>query len=436
MTVAVDVPGSDRSVEPYFRLLLVGIEGGEVERRLQEIRREGWFERVRVVSPDDLDSHVTSDVSELGTTDPHGCLVVMWDLDAVRDGQPRGETVLSELVTERFELASRWSTQRVTFGFAETTPRLSFLDLVELVDRNVAYLGSFDDCVDTLNRWCGPPDEPGLLGRPFKKLPSKWLRNLHHDYLNGGVLSMYTGPHVKGLGLLAEQQVVDYWQDALRNVLVHVRESRPCRAMRSFRLEDEPEVVRKLANTPFRLIVPHWLREDLREREQVDGEDFLTYRSRGEAIASATALTGEGVFHVLLWDGNDPPEVVRPEVGAAPVPVVLVGEEAPQASWSDWQRLLRRNVLGGYSRAELVGRNARGTSILGLKPARWRPFCFRSSPDAFADMCKVMSRSLESLRPAIGEGRSRKLAWSLAEIEAARELYFGSSELGESGGDA
>lgn len=436
MTIAAEAPRPDRSLAPYFRSVFVGSQRSEVARCLDEMRCDGRFECFRALSPGDLADPHAAEVAEMGTAELHGCLTVIWDLDACREGNHPGD-VLGWLLAQSVDPMCRWSNQRVAFGFAEEPPALSFLDLVGLVERNVAYVGSVADCADTLHRWCGSIDGPGHLGGAFKKLPSKWLRGLRHDYLAGGVLSMFTRPHVEERGLMRDQQVVDFWQDALRNVLVHVRENLACRAMRSPRPEDEPEALRILQKMPFRLLSPEWLSEALRERDQVEGVDFVSYRTADEAVAAAAATAGKGVAHVLLWDGGeDPPVLQGPDEAPALVPVVLVGETPPKRSWKEWQGLLGRNVLGGYGRDELLSRDERGRSVLDCKPSRWRPFCVCSLPEVFADVARRMARSLEVLRPVLEGERSRKLEHSIAELGAARNLYFGSLETNEPGGEA
>ncbi len=433
MTSPTGSAATERRGESLIRCAIVAPEESEAAGHLARIARENGLRDIEHLVPSDLAMEdplgfATDDLSlvaRLRSTESRGCLVTLWDLDALGVGEEAGEGHLGGEVRELLGQTARWAGQHVAFGSSKGYGRLSFFNFTRAIDANLAFVGTAADCETVLRWWCGTDTSPGLLREAFKKPPSRWLCDVRHDYVARGVLSQLVRESVEELGLVEDQKVVDFWQDALRNVLVHRLRNVASRAMVGASLADEPELVRRIASTPFRLVAPRWVADRLSERGSEAGRDFLSYGSGEEAVSVSKSLASEGVAHALFWEGDDPPMLSGPETAPAAVPTLLVGSEPPRRTWSEWQNLLSRNVLGGFGREELTAQDRGGASILDIKPSRWRPFCFRSLAEALADIRCVMKRSIDELGPAIGPDRTAKLAWSLRGIDAARALYFG-----------
>lgn|GEM_PF-4700962 len=430
MTGPVGTAATEPRQGRLVRCAIVSHGESEAAEHLARIVQGEGLDGVERLAPSDLAKDEPPALARLRSTELRGCLVTLWDLDALGKGEEDGQGVLGEEVRELLDKTARWAGQHVAFGCSEGAGSLSFLDFTEAVDANLVFVGAPADCAAALRCWCGTDASPGVLKGAFGKLPSKWLRSVRHDYVAGGVLSLSVRPSVEDLGLLEVQKVVDFWQDAVRNVLVHCRENLSSRAMVGPTLADEPEVVRRIASTPFRLVAPRWIAEPLSERGSEEGRDFVGYASGEEAVSVSKSLAADRVAHALFWEGDDPPVLSGPEAAPALIPTLLVGSEPPRRTWSEWQGLFSRNVLGGFSLEELTAKDRLGASILDIKPSRWRPFCFRTLAEALGDVRRVMKRSIDELGPAIGVDRSAKLARSLRGIDAARALYFGPSGTG------
>lgn len=424
---------ADFAEEPFFHLLYVGGDSDASTDLLAAARESGWFEKVLRVEPrrDDL-----IDVDELAKAEElyvgvfRGCLVVVWDFDGLWPSYGDSALRNTARIAERVQQARKWSQQVIGFGLTTTTPPASsFLELAELIAGDVAAVGDAGTCLETLRRWCAPSRETLGLRASFQKGPSGWLRYIKHDYLNNGVLSSRLRPALDATGLADRQPVIDFWQNALRNVLIDVRSNVRARAFTAEGIDDEPEIVRTLHATAFQLVAPDCLEEDLRKVGFVAGEDYSVYTSSSDAVARVGKLRKEGTASVLLWqDSLEPPRLEGLEGRARVTPTVLVGrDEPPRADWHLWRQLFSRNVLGGFSREELLRPGPRRVSILECKPSCWRPFCFQTLAGAVDEIRDRMIETYLGLSEHLSDGQRKKLHRSAAEVEAAHEHYFGPS---------
>jgi len=424
----------DVKEESFCNLLYVGPSSKEASRVLEAARAGGAFRRIVEVAPEgedwtSLDEFISGE--ELYVGQYRGCLVVLWGLEAMKLS-PRE----LERLAPKLERAHHWSPQAIALALHHES-ELSFLELTELLTREIVEVGDAETCRAALEHWCSPGEGQVGLKASFSKTPSGWLRLIKHDYLSGGVLAPSVQPLLLEKGLEGSQAMIDYWQNAVRNVLVHIRMNVRARALAATRLEDEPEIVRAIARTPWCLVVPSWLRADLEELDLALSKDFTVYGGPGEAAARVAELADDGKAAVLLWEGSlEPPRLGGAAGLATPVPTVLVGrDEPPRTDWTSWRRLFAHNVLGGFSRDELIAEGQRGRSILEIKPSFWRSFAFHPLPAAIEEIGDRMLETYLALREEVSEDRKKKLYRSIAEVEAARELFFGPTEARPTRGD-
>jgi hypothetical protein len=340
------------------------------------------------------------------------CLVVVLDL---RRTEPA-------LLSQTFEALAEARGSSQLFVFALEPPGgLSFRHFTEAIASHVIAAGGVADADAHLRAWCRPEDGGAPLARqPFKKNSPWWLRNVGHDFLVLTLQPMCAGD-LRAAGLWEFQREIDYWQDAIRNTLVFPYHHSAGRLRPAESLEQETESFRRAHGGEYRLAVPRSLLGPLGALGLVLGRDLSAYDDSG-VDAAVAAASREGAV-VLLHEPH-----LRPASPAGkPVPRVLVVPPGYALPWARWTEHLSQNVLGAYTREELLARI--GTeALVRVKRGYWRAFALRPLPAAMCLMREHVEETGRRLKDHANVllrslvGCSGECAW---QLRGAEGTYFG-----------
>jgi hypothetical protein len=393
---------------PFFLLLYVGTNAERASRLRTAVEEKaemrGFFHASSRTEAAEL-----VDKRELRVGWLDGCLLVVWDLG---DQPTRG-------IGDWLARLPRWpSGQVVAFLIAETEPELSFQDFLACVDRDFAGVGDFETCLARIEQWC-TPGEPPDFGLPFLKRPSRWLRDLKHDYIVNTVLIQRSS--FEALGLLAKQREIDLIVSVLRNLLAYPDSKIEVRGLQADYADEEGALYRKVYSTPFRIVAPADLTEML-AAEYEEGVDFVTYRSSEEAAERLVAAARDGCARILL----QAPDAQLPE-GSGDLPVVLIAEPAQHLGWQGCQERLSTNVIGSYSVSDLPKRRS-GKPLLVAQRPYWRACAALPFPALFDRLIEL----LVGTWAAAGEPKLKEDVFrSLAVVASARAVYLGQTGTGD-----
>ncbi len=425
--------------EPYSFLLYVGGKTDAARVLLDEAQKSGLFTKIFSVEPARGDVRALEIDRELHVANYRGCLVVVWDFDFLAAERRRAHGVFHSghgqshdastlgagLPAAKTLLAARrWSAQVIGFGLCSSPPRVRFRDFVTLISCEIAAVGDLETCRSSLQTWCSTHGHAtGLrLAASFDKRPSGWLRFIRHDFM-----CLARDHHVRPL--LADFKLeerfarVDYLQDALCNVLLFIDSNRRSQLLDDASLPEDLAQERSAGKEV--LLAPTVLAEDLANTGAIEGLEVKAYDDLRSAIQLARESQTAAIPCILLWYGDEEPPVMTDPQGQVSTPVVWCGDVAPQATWPQWKSLLARNVLGGFSRADLVGRGVENKlPILEIKPSRWRAFCFRTVADTAREIVLTIREVNTALAGKLSEHNRKKLSRCLDEVEASYQLYF------------
>lgn len=345
-----------------------------------------------------------------------GCLLVVWDL---------GDPPVGEIFNWLKALPKWPAGQVAAFLVADTEPVLSFQDFLALIDRDFAGVGEFDACLDSVRHWC-TPGEPLDLGLPFSKRPSRWLRDLKHDYI-GNTILIYR-EKFEELGLLVAEREIDLIASVLRNLLCPVDARIAVRGLSAESEEEESALHRRIYSTPFRIVAPTSLGK-LLAAEYTEGVDFDLYWTMKEAAGLLGAAAQQGCAHVLLRAPEEEVHAIRPAPGnPGELPTVLVAESAPCLRWRAWQAQLAANVIGAYAVSDLEGTRS-GKPILVAQRPYWRACAFLSLQGLFDRLIELLIQTHAELD--LGTPKLKEQVFrSLAAVVSARTLYLGQTGTG------
>ncbi|MFC1597006.1 hypothetical protein ACFL5Q_03575 [Planctomycetota bacterium] len=420
----------EHATAPFFNLVCITAKAERASEVLSEVRKMACFDRIEVLEcrqEDFGDLQETIQRKDLRVGANHGCLIILWDLDAFRNG--RGLADWMGLLPS----ADALSPVVACFGLTGEEA-ISFREFVELTKGNYVGFGGASQCIDTLRRWCAPrPLLDGTLRMTSPKGPGRWLRSIRHDYFQNGVL--HKRALLKELGLCEAQREVDLLQAALRNVLSFLWTKESANCLTYDKPEDKSDLYRRVYDdSSFRLVVPEYMGSHLVHLDLLAGEHFATYGTPDEAAATLADLGRHGVARLLVRE----PEMILAEVATADncpphVPQVLVSDTPYRLGWSGWTSLLSQNVLGSFTESELLGDSEGGDALLDLKRDPWRVFCFLSLPGAFDRIIGMMIDTYTALHERTDENQRnpkffKKLHSSLAQVVCAKGLYFGASD--------
>jgi hypothetical protein len=402
---------------PFFLLFYAGADAGRAARlRAAVAERAEMRQLVHVSSRDEAAAELARPDLRVGWFD--GCLLVVWDLGSPAAGEIR----------DWLAALPRWpSGQVVAFLVADGDPALSFQDLLALVDRDFAGVGDFDACLDSVGRWCDPDGLPDL-GLPFPKRPSRWLRDLRHDYISNVVLIFRET--LESLGLLAAQREVDLIASVLRNLLSPADSKIAPRGLPAESEEEESALYRRVYSTPFRIVAPASLGNLLAE-EYTEGDDYVLYASLDDAAGLLDAAGQEGRARVLLRPPGEeePGPHPAPPGGPGELPVVLVGESELRLGWHAWQGRLAANEIGSYTVSELAGRRS-GRPIVAAQLPYWRACAFLSIEDLFDRLIELLAQTHAAIGPEPPKLKEQVFR-ALAAVGSARALYLGQTRTGD-----
>lgn len=396
---------------PFFLLLYIGADTERASRLRTAVEEKaelrGFFH-----ASSRKEAAALVDKRELRVGWLDGCLLVIWDLG---DQPPRG-------IGDWLARLPRWpSGQVVAFLVAERGAELSFQDFLACIDRDFAGAGSFETCLARIGQWCSPGEQPDF-GLPFLKRPSRWLRDLKHDYIVNTVL--IHRPIFEALGLLTDQREIDLIVSVLRNLMSFPDSRIEVRGLPADSIDEESALHREAYSAPFRIVAPDSLGESL-AAEYTEGTDFVTYRTMEQAAELVDAAGWDGCARILLRD----PEAALPDVQRGPgaLPSVLIAEPAQHLQWEEWQSQLAANVISSYSLSDLEKRRS-GKPLLAAQRAYWRACAVLPFPRLFDRLIGLLAGTWE----AVGEPKLKEHVFrSLAAMVSARAVYLGQTGTGD-----
>jgi hypothetical protein len=408
--------------EPFFHLLYIGETEAHARAILDWQQSRPRFTKVERTagSLDDFD-HIAQFITdhELQARPREGVLIVILDLG------PHATDDTLELLLSRLERQVPWneSTHNVVFLLTATELHLSFRSFIASISRHICGIGDLERCIESLEEWT--EQEHGSqaaidLRLPFSKVPSLWLKNIRHDYLND-LIKRSLEDEVARAGLWDAQHRIEFWHNALRNVLIE-----PMQRMQTlssdFPSGPTKEFQERVLLTPFRLVLPTSV-ADASGPDMVVGVDYLAYKSPDEAM-EILGQQGEAGNVCVLVQANDTPIPRGPSSGGARfVPTICVGETPLRMPWDRWRRELDRNLLGAFNLVEF-SRSIDGTSFAKTKRAFWRPFCFRSLPEVVDEVIECMMKTYAGVRDSASATKLERLFRCIASVRSARGLYF------------
>ncbi len=423
--------------ESYRRFLYVGGASDRRSTLVETAAASGRFDRVETIDLAELrrDYERGIERDEFAVDTYHGCLIVAWDLSPDWAGQELAD-VLEALPLSRpgRRSAGLVSLQKIMFGVTEPDQPLSFRGFTSAIRHDFAGIGDVARCVDALERWCRPVTDGGRsidASLLCPKAPSAWVQHIRHDYF-GNAIVLDTRRLVTEAGLWDQQRTMDFWQDAVRNVLAFPRTNSPSRSLLTHTWESEVEIARTVYSKPLQLVSPQATKPVLESCGWQDGVEFSLYGSEDQAAERLAAAGRQGSARVLICD----PSFRAPQAddaGAARfIPRVLLGEQEHRASWGEWTQLLAGNVIGSFSFADFAD-SGDGEPIAARKASDyWRPFCCFPLQDAVNEIVDTMIRTYENLEARLPAERSTALTSiyrCLAQVWCARALYFGDSNV-------
>lgn len=406
------------SRRPHYKVLYVGGDRGQEEVVRAEVERRG-----EVCSSSWVASAGEAELlfagSDLHVGKFEGCLLVFWTLD---------DTVPPQL-DAGLDVLPRYlgSAQAVGFAVTRREPELSFRGLIDLISRDFAFIGRFESCLEAVRSWCGPPvtgSGSGVLGLPYRKRPSRWVRDLKHDYLVNGALAQPFRSVLQEHGLWESQREIDLLQNGLSNLLCFPWSDNVERALPPAELAEACSLYEKVyAGHRCRIVAPSTLAAVLK-RDGVEGEELALYATEEAIPRRLESAVRDGFAPILLRA----PEVRLPagwEEAAKPfrVPEVLVSSAPYRASPGSWRVLLAGNVVGFYTRAEIEDVCGRLT-VVAAKRRFWRLCSHLSLAEVFDHLIDRFIATYEGL----GEGDENfglreQVFRSLAMVWSAKELY-------------
>jgi hypothetical protein len=349
-----------------------------------------------------------------------GCLLVVWEIGGLPTPQIGGWVA---------ELPTPPSAQVACFLVADAQQTLAFHDFLALIDRDFAGMGDFTACLESLRAWCGLAPASGApdLGLPFVKRPSRWLRDLKHDFIVNTVL--INRASFEELGLLRAEREIDYIGSVLRNLLCTSESRISVRGLLAESEAEESMLYQLVYSTPCRMVAPASLAATL-AAEYKEGVDFMLYQTPEAAAEFLDAAGQEGCARILFQTlGVSLPEVRPVTHGPAELPTVLVAEPAPQKTWREWQAQLAGNMVGSYSVSGLDGRRS-GKRVVAAQRPYWRACAFLALPSLFDRLIELLIQTHVAVKRGAPRLEERTFR-SLVAIGSAKAVYLGQSVTGD-----
>jgi len=302
--------------QAYYHVLYVG---GELEQeaavraeveRFAEVRASHWVASAAEAGP--LLAERKLHVGKL-----EGCLLVFWELD----------TAPSKLDAALRSLPDHLgSAQAVGFVVTPTDPALSWRDLIGLIGRDFAFIGPLETCLEAIRTWCGslvPGKRSGELSLPFRKRPSRWIRDLKHDYIVNVALAQPFRSNLETQGLWELQREIDLLQNVLSNLLCFPWSESVERGIPITELPEAcPLYLKVYADAKCRIVAPTALASIL-ERDYTVGEDLVLY-SDEDAVAGELEAAARDACAPILFRAPESKLSTEWESAAAPFRVPTV----------------------------------------------------------------------------------------------------------------
>ncbi len=384
---------------PFFNLLYVGedadraaaLTAAPVEKSL--IRKTGALTPAKYA--EELTLFGTKQAWYVGPR--AGCLVVVYD---------GGETTTAIEEIRRCHEPGETCPQIAYLLVTERDAPIPFETLLRGIENNVLAVGDWSSCLEALGSWCRDSADPAdwpHLGAPFAKAPGIWLRDIYHDYFSNGVrrLPREGGPFWEG------QREIDFWQNALRGILVDPYGKAGSLALLPAEENETYELIHDHRRS-CPLLVPKGL-DELLLAQGFRASRLRVYEDPGRAGALSEACDRA----ILVRRADDDAHWDGPAL-----PTVLVGRESPRLGWRDWRDFLAAGGIGAFSQARFA-------EIAKVKLGAWRPFAYKTPREA-VDM--VLSRLIETHRSLTAAGNTAMASTAfrcLAAVWCARGLYFG-----------
>lgn len=403
---------------PYYHLLYVGGDPGKKEAVQAEVERFGEVRASRwVASPDEAERLFAE--GELHVGKYEGCLLVFWTVDETAPPQhDAGLDVLPRYLG---------SAQAIGFVVTRADPALSLRGLIDLIGRDFAFIGPFETCLEAVRTWCGPP-VPGSkvadLRLPYRKRPSRWVRDLKHDYIVNGSLAQPFRSVLEAHGLWELQREIDLLQNVLSNLLCFPWSENVERAIPPTELSEASSLYRQVySGRRCRIVAPAALAAVL-EIDCVEGEDLTLYASEEAIPGQLESAARDGFAPILLrapearlpagWEG-----IAKP----FRVPTLLVSSAPYRVGPNSWRASLADNVVGSYTQAELESLSGRST-VVAAKRSFWRLCTHLTLAEVFDHLIDRFVTTYEGLGEADENlGLREQVFRSLAMVWSAKGLY-------------
>lgn len=405
----------EQFVVPHFKLLFVGDNAARRDVILDQARASGIFERVDSV-PRVNDAVGKREFACRGFRE---CLLVVLDLGAAcRDEDLH--VAFRQLVQK-----NPFDSQVVVFILAADHTALTFRTFIECVEHNVACVGSAGQCMESLAHWCGHQGDstraPDLRLGCIKR-PSYWVRSILHDYLNQ--FSPLLEPQHNDREFWEAQCSIDFWQDALRSVLVSPCEDRPARSLQPKAKALDIQLYHAIDTMACPLLVPRSLLNDVAPNMRSD-EQPVAYEDRDEALSLIERAEREGTGFV--WVREPSPGTIDDQPvdrRTLRVPSVLLGDAAHRRTWRQWKAEFSHNTVGSFDRAEFLSKLSHD-SFPRVKLKSWKAFCRLSMREAFGEILDKMMQRYEMLEGTDSDFKG-DLFRCIAQVWCAQGLYFDS----------
>lgn len=310
------------------------------------------------------------------------------------------------------------SPQMASFLIQNIPPRLSFHTFLEGISYDVLQAGTASECRQSLEQWCQDSESPNLMCR-FPKRPSNWLKDINHDYFSNG-LKLYCQDMMRDSDFAALQYEIDFWQNALRGILLKPKNKQASRAFKFPSFHSESGVFKRIYNYrhSYVLFVPLELSQNLEANGLEEGKEFVTYKT-GTDLHSYFERHGSSKDpKVLVWDASLGPVPERP----LNVPLVLIGKEVPLKTWNEWRDFIAENGIASFSKDTFP-------RMAVIKRDAWRPYCFATPKEALNRILQAMLATHKVLA-ILDEGDLKtrlqeKVFHALAGVWSAHALYLG-----------
>lgn len=412
--------------QPVFRLLYVGSAHERSSGLLETIRARRVFDKVETIEeiPKNLDLVRDAIRRHLQPGGHIECVILVFDLGPESSGRAAA-ALLAEMPPRE-----PWGSQVVGYVLVGDDSRISFDTFVEAVAHDMAGVGDSSSLLQSIETWCRPYEDSvvGLnLGLACQLNPSWWIRGIGHDYLAKiGTIALREA--LVAAELWNIQQEIDFWQVAIKNVLVFPHDDRPTRRIADDAVPSGDEPLDRIEAAPCRLLVPEALHQELLavDWSRCQVPELVVWESGQTLLAKEQTDAAS----ILVYDPTmTPHEMELPDGVSALSSRVMVSESEVQQTWSEWQAAFARNTVGAFRIDDFLGRIPGRSLVVRTKLPYWKVLCFVSLRSATDRMMDLMSQTYGFLDERSADGlvsatRLLNIWRAIVQVHCARGIYF------------